>query len=146
MNEPLGPIVEEIEIARPIEKVWRTLTEQAPEWLGCLRYERAVGHTFFMQQDRAKAAHNDVTGATHCQILTLDPPRLFRFSWFVPGFPSTFVSFRLEAKDSKTTLVRFTHEGWKQFPAAEVNAIRDALLGGWKSFVLPSLKRTAESG
>lgn len=144
MSEALGPIVEDIEIAKPIENVWRTLTERAPDWLGCMRYEAAVGHTFFMQQDREKAARDDVTGATHCQILSLDPPHLFRFSWFVPGFPSTFVSFRLEALDANSTRVRFTHEGWEQFPAAEISAIRDMLLGGWKSFVLPNLKRVAE--
>jgi uncharacterized protein YndB with AHSA1/START domain len=143
MNE-LGSIVEEVEIARPIEGVWRTLTERTPEWLGCLRYRGELGALFYMQQDRAKAAAGDVSGATHCQILTLDPPHLFRFSWFVPGYPSTFVSFRLEAIDAQATRVRFTHEGWEQFPPDAVSDMRAMLAGGWKSFVLPALKRVAE--
>jgi uncharacterized protein YndB with AHSA1/START domain len=140
----LPPISEEIEIDAPIEQVWRIMTEETPTWLGCLRYRKEIGHTFFMQQDQAKAAVDDVEGATQCEILTLDAPRLFRFSWFVPGFPSTIVSFALEPLQASRTCVAFTHEGWEQFPASTIAAVREALLNGWKSFVLPGLKRNAE--
>jgi uncharacterized protein YndB with AHSA1/START domain len=140
----LPPISEEIEIDAPVEQVWRIMTEETPAWLGCLRYHKEIGHTFFMQPDPAKAAQDDIEGATHCEILSLDAPRLFRFSWFVPGFPSTFVIFALEPVDASRTRVAFTHEGWDQFPPSTIAAIREALLNGWKSFVLPSLKRNTE--
>lgn len=147
MSEPLSPIVEQIEIARDVESVWRTLTsdESVPRWLGCMRYKSAVGHTFYMQQDQAKLRADDVSGATHCEILALDAPRLFKFSWFLPGFPPTFVSFALAAQEANRTRVTFTHEGWDQFPADQIKPIHDMLSGGWKSFVLPNLKHTAEA-
>lgn len=147
MSETLPPIVEHVEIAKDIESVWRTLTSEVsvPAWLGCMRYASAVGHTFYMQQDQAKAAADDISGATHCEILALDAPRLFKFSWFVPGFPPTFVSFALAPLDANRTRVTFSHEGWEQFPADQIKPIHDMLSGGWKSFVLPNLKRTAEA-
>lgn len=145
MAEALAPIVERIEIARPVDVVWRVLTAQTPTWLGCMRYQAEVGHVFFMQQDQAKAARDDVSGATQCEVLALDAPRLFKFSWFVPEAPATFVSFALEPIDDAHTRVTFTHEGWERFPAEQIKPIRDMLAGGWKSFVLPNLKRAAES-
>jgi hypothetical protein len=111
-----------------------------------MRYKREVGAVFYMQQDRQKATHDDISGATHCEILALDAPHIFKFSWFVPGFPPTFVSFHLEAIDAVSTRVVFAHEGWDQFPADQIKPVRDMLLGGWKNFVLPNLQRVAESG
>src|SRR5262245_31514133 len=100
MSEPkLAPITDAIVIERPIEAVWRAMTDEAhtPLWLGCMRYHNAVGAVFYMQQDRAKAAADDISGATHCEILALDAPTLFRFSWYLPDFPKTYVTLRLEA-------------------------------------------------
>jgi uncharacterized protein YndB with AHSA1/START domain len=147
MSEKLGPIVEEIVIARDIEHVWAVMTddERTPLWLGCMRYTRELGHVFFMQPDQAKAKADDVSGATQCEILALEEPSLFKFSWFLPGFPATYVSFRLEALGASSTRVAFEHEGWDKFPADQIKPIRDMLSGGWKSAVLPALKRAAES-
>ncbi len=147
MSEALPAIREIVSIDRGIDHVWRVLTDEAnvPRWLGCMRYRRELGHVFFMQQDQAKAKADDVSGATQCEILALDAPRLFKFSWFLPGFPATYVSFALEAIDDASTRVVFTHEGWDKFPADQIKPIHDMLSGGWKSFVLPNLKRTAES-
>lgn len=146
MTELLGSIREEIAIARGIEHVWETLTSEAsaPIWLGCMRYRQQIGATFFMQQDEHKASRDDISGATHCKIVALEAPLLFKFSWFLPGLPETFVSFRLQRIDDVTTRVVLEHEGWEQFPAEQIKPIRDMLLGGWKSFVLPNLKRAAE--
>lgn len=144
MSKTVEAIAERITIARPIAHVWPVMTEETPQWLGCLRYKKELGAIFFMQQDRAKAARDDVSNATQCEILALDAPHLFKFSWFVPGMPPTFVSFHLEAADAETTLVRFTHEGWDQFPPDAIRLIRDALGNGWKTYVLPSLKHASE--
>lgn len=145
--EKLPPIREAIVIEAGIDKVWRTMTstQTVPLWLGCMRYEARIGATFFMQQDRAKAAAGDVTGATHCEILALEAPKHFRFSWFVPDSPATFISIHLETLSAARTQVLFEHEGWDQFPPDMIRAIYDALSNGWKSFVLPGLKREAEA-
>lgn len=145
MSTRLAAITESITIDRPKAAVWAALTQRAPDWLGCMRYEARIGHIFFMQQDREKASRDDISGATHCEILTLDAPSLFRFSWYLPGSPPTEVSFRLEAIDAGSTMVLFQHEGWEKFPAEQIKPIRDMLEGGWRSFVLPGLKREAEA-
>jgi uncharacterized protein YndB with AHSA1/START domain len=149
MNAPgnLPPIREIIVIDAGIDKVWRTMTsaQTVPRWLGCLGYEARVGAVFFMQQDRAKAEAGDLTGATHCEILALEAPKHFRFSWFVPNFPTTFITIRLEVLSPARTQVLFEHEGWDQFPPDMIRPIHDALSNGWKSFVLPGLKREVEA-
>ncbi|MES1200850.1 MAG: SRPBCC domain-containing protein [Pseudomonadota bacterium] len=148
MTDVLADIVETIEIDAPVQKVWRAMTSEVtvPNWLGCMRYRAEVGAIFYMQQDQQKSAADDISGATHCEILALDEPKLFRFSWFVPGFPKTFVQFELAALTPSRTRVSFTHEGWGQFPPDAVRQIWEALSGGWKSFVLPNLKREVERG
>lgn len=52
---------------------------------------------------------------------------------------------RLESVSAAQTRVVFEHEGWDQFPADAVRQIHEALSGGWRSFVLPGLKREAEA-
>ncbi len=147
MSEKLGPIVADIEVARNADEVWRVMTDEAsaPRWLGCMRYQKRIGAVFYMQQDRERAQRDDIGGATHCEILALDAPRHFQFSWFFPGFPATQVSFRLEQVSEQRTRVLLQHDGWEQFDAAQIKAIRDMLDGGWRSFVLPNLKQAAES-
>lgn len=144
MMEKLAPISESIVIDRPLASVWTALTLRAPDWLGCMRYKAAVGHIFYMQQDREKAGRDDIGGATHCEILALDAPSLFKFSWYMPGTPATEVSFQLSALDEEHTRVDFLHEGWDKFPVDQIKPIRDMLDNGWRSFVLPGLKRAAE--
>ncbi len=140
-------IEQSITILAPPARVWTFLTEPeyVPQWLGCMRYEKSVGHVFYMQQDEGKRSDDDVEGATHCEILTLDEPDLFAFSWYLPDTPATTVQIRLMAVDSGTE-VTLVHDGWNQFDARVIRDIRDALAGGWKSFVLPNLKRVVESG
>ena len=136
-----------ISILAPPERVWIFLTE--PEyvslWLGCMRYEKAVGHVFYMQQDEDKRRADDTEGATHCEILVLDEPIHFAFSWYLPGTPATTVHIRLEPVGEGTE-VTLVHDGWDQFDIRMIKDIRDALAGGWKSFVLPNLKKTVENG
>jgi uncharacterized protein YndB with AHSA1/START domain len=106
-------------------------------------YAPEIGRIFYMQQDRAKAAAGDTSGATHCELLKLDPPREMLFSWYFPDFPKTHVSIRLSPTPTGTR-ADLVHSGWDQFDDDQIRAIRDGLAGGWKSFVLPQLKRVAE--
>ena len=116
-----------------------------PQWLGCLNYTGVPGSTFHMQPDRVKYAAGDASGATFCDIEEIRPPELLRFSWYMPGTPKTMVTIRLQAVDANRSRVTLTHSGWDQFPVEMVKPIRDALDGGWSSFVLPNLKRVAEA-
>lgn len=134
----------ELEIAAPIERVWSLMTGEAfvPQWLGCMNYRAEIGHVFHMQQDPAKRAAGDISGATHCELLSLTPPEKMVFSWFYPGTPATEVALTLAPSGTGTT-VRLVHTGWDQFDPDQIATIRDALAGGWSSFVLPNLQRLA---
>jgi uncharacterized protein YndB with AHSA1/START domain len=110
-----------------------------------MRYETAIGHVVYMQQDEAQRNSNDIDGATHCEILALDEPRKFSFSWYLPDTPATEVQILLKPNDDGTE-VTLIHSGWDKFDAKVIRDIRNALAGGWKSFVLPNLKRVAENG
>lgn len=135
-----------VTIDAPPGRVWQFMTEPdyVTRWLGCLRYEKRLGHVFYMQQDDEKREQDDISGATHCEILALDEPSEFAFSWYLPETPATTVRLRLDA-DGAATRVTLLHDGWDQFDVEMIRQIRDALAGGWKSFVLPQLKSLVES-
>jgi uncharacterized protein YndB with AHSA1/START domain len=147
-NKPVDDIVCEVEISAPRERVWDVLThrETTPLWLGCLGYTGKPGATFYMQPDPEKRQTNDLSGATHCEIETLNAPSTFVFSWFFPDTPKTYVRIDLEEAGENLTRVRLKHFGWEQFPADIIRHVRDGLAGGWESAVLPNLKRVAEEG
>jgi len=146
MSVKLPDITHAIDIDAPLATVWSVLTDagSVPQWLGCLQYAGLPGSTFFMQPDRVKFAAGDTSGATVCDIEEMRAPELFRFSWYMPGTPKTTVTIRLEAKGPDRTRATLTHAGWDQFPPEMVGAIHAMLDGGWKSYVLPNLKKAVE--
>lgn len=129
-------------------RVWETLTAPAlvEAWLGCLRFSGRVGDVFYMQPDAARRAAGSIEGATHCAIESLEPERLMRFSWYLPGTPETHVEIRLSGPEAGPTSVQLAHTGWDQFDDEAIRPIHDMLSGGWRGFVLPNLKRSAEQG
>jgi uncharacterized protein YndB with AHSA1/START domain len=141
----IADISHSIDIEAPLERVWTALTDESlvAQWLGCMGFKSEIGHVFYMQQDRSKAAAGDTSGATHCELLKLDAPNEMLFSWYFPDFPKTHVSIRLTSTETGTR-ADLLHSGWDQFDAQQIRSIRDGLEGGWKSFVLPQLKRVAE--
>jgi len=134
-----------IDIDAPVERVWEVLCGEGlvEQWLGCLGYRAELGHVFYMQPDPAKREAGDIGGATHCELLALEPPHRMIFSWYYPETPRTLVTLALAPHDGGTR-VSLGHDGWDQFDEADIKAIRDMLAGGWSSFVLPGLKRVAE--
>ncbi|HKJ15953.1 MAG TPA: SRPBCC domain-containing protein [Xanthomonadales bacterium] len=146
MTTQLPQITQTIEIEASQQQVWRCLTEpsKVSQWLGCLRYRKEIGHIFYMQPDENKRGELDIEGATHCRILALNEPREFSFSWYMPGTPETTVRILLKPHDSDC-VVALEHSGWEQFEPDMIREIRDGLEEGWKSFVLPALKKTVET-
>ena len=147
MGEPLLPIVAEVDVAAPIERVWDVLVGETtlPQWLGAMDYRAQVGTTFFMQQDPDKKASNDTEGSTWCDIQTMEKPEQFDFSWYVPGTPETAVHISLSDDGPGKTFVRLIHDGWDDFDREAIEGFYDQLAEGWRSAVLPNLKRLAEA-
>jgi uncharacterized protein YndB with AHSA1/START domain len=147
VSETLPDIVATIDIDAPPEVVWPFLVEDehVPRWLGCMEYRKEPGQVFYMQPDPEKREAGSTEGATHCAVQALDPPRRFVFSWYLPGTPETTVAITLEPRAGGTR-VTLTHSGWDQFEPAHVQAVHQALAGGWEGSVLPNLKGTVEGG
>lgn len=147
MGEPLLPIVAEIAIDAPIEKVWDVLTGPAsvPRWLGAFDYKAEVGSTFFIQEDPDKQAKGDTDGATWCDVVLLQKPNKFDFSWYVPGTEATMVQISLFSEGPNRTFVRLMHDGWDDFEREAIEDFYEALAADWKNDVLPALKRVAEA-
>jgi uncharacterized protein YndB with AHSA1/START domain len=136
-----------IDISAPIERVWRVLTGEGlvEQWLGCQQFKAELGHVFYMQPDAARRAANDITGAIHCQVERMEPPNRFVFTWYYPDQPKkTLVELTLQATPDGTR-ARLLHSGWGEFDEADVRAVRDTLVGGWTSYVLPNLRRLSET-
>ena len=131
-----------------IERAWEVLTapECVAQWLGCLNYAAEPGHVFHMQQDDTKRAAGDLTGAIHCEILELTRHERFVFSWYFPGVPKTTVSIALRSLAADRTEPALVHDGWDQFAADDIRAIRDQLANGWQSHVLPAFAAVATRG
>ena len=147
MGEPLLPIVAEVDVNAPIERVWDVLIGEKtlPQWLGAMDYRAQVGSTFFMQQDPDKKASGDTDGSTWCEIQAIERPEKFGFSWYVPGTPETAVHISLSSEGPDQTFVRLIHDGWDDFDREAIEDFYDQLAEGWREAVLPNLKRLAES-
>jgi uncharacterized protein YndB with AHSA1/START domain len=147
LGEPLLPIVAEISVEAPIEKVWEALTGAAtvPLWLGAIDYKPEIGTTFFLQQDPEKRAKHDTEDATWCDVLLLQKPHKFDFSWYVPGTEATNVQISVFSEGPARSFVRLIHDGWDDFERDAIEEFYNALAEGWKTDVLPSLKQVAEA-
>ena len=146
MGEPLLPIIAEVVIAAPIDKVWDVLTGEAtvPEWLGAMDYKAEVGTTFFMQQDPEKKTARDTEGSTWCDVVLLEKPTRFSFNWYLPGTPETTVHITLSPEGDASTFVRLMHDEWDDFEREAIEDYYDQLAGNWETEVLPRLKALAE--
>jgi len=142
----LLPIVAEIDVTASIEHLWEAMTGAAgvPEWLGALNYRGVAGTTFHMQLDAARRAAGDVSGAAHCDVLLLQRPNRFNFSWYLPGTPYTLVAMTLFAEGAGESYVHVIHGGWAQFEAAAVRARYERIEALWTERLLPQLKQVAE--
>jgi uncharacterized protein YndB with AHSA1/START domain len=148
MGEPLLPIVAEVSIAASVEQVWLVLAGAAtvPQWLGAIDYRPEVGTTFFIQQDPEKRVRRDTEGAIWCDVLVLQKPHRFNFSWYVPGTPQTMVQIGLFSEAPESTAVRLLHDGWDDFEREAIEDFYDAIAAAWRNDALPALRRLAESG
>ena len=143
----LDDIIEAISVDAPRGDVWRAVIdpESVSQWLGCLQFEAKIGHVFYMQPDNEKRAQGSVEGATHCEVLAIEPEDRLVFSWFLPDTPKTKVTIELVAKTADSTVVQLTHDGWDQFPREAIEQIYEMLKGGWRTYVLPGLKSFVEA-
>jgi uncharacterized protein YndB with AHSA1/START domain len=110
-KEP-GELRFECTLPEPPEQVWRVLTEPdlLAAWLmpNDFRAELGARFTFRPEQGTKDAP---VT----CQVLSIDPPRLLRYSWQEQDASEpSLVTFQLERSASGGTRLRLVHSEYTQ--------------------------------
>jgi len=105
---------------RPIETVWRALTEpeRLADWMGVCEMEPFVGGRVQLMKDIAHPMHGEV--------LVWEPPRVLEFSWTNTHAPNSVVRYELEPAAGGTLLV-FTHLSMPYENSA-------LMLPGWHDF------------
>ena len=102
---------------RPMETVWRALTEpeRLADWMGVSEIEPRVGGRIRMMLDGPHPMHGTV--------LEWDPPRVLAFSWSNTHAPNSVIRYELYPDDGGTR-VSFTHIGMPYATSA-------LMLPGW---------------
>ena len=105
---------------RPVETVWRALTEpeRLADWMGVCEMEPFVGGRVQLMKDTAHPMQGEV--------LVWEPPRVLEFSWTNTHAPNSVVRYELEPAEGGTRLV-FTHLSMPYENSA-------LMLPGWHDF------------
>lgn len=127
-----------VELAAPVSKVWRALTDHREfgQWFGVkLEAPFKPGETA-----RGQITHPGYEHMTlEMEIERIDPERLFSYSWHpyaidpavdYSGEPSTLVEFRLEPS-TKGTRLTITESGFAALPAPRRLEAFRMNSGGW---------------
>jgi uncharacterized protein YndB with AHSA1/START domain len=120
-------LVIEKELAHPLEKVWRALT-QGPlikEWLMDNDFEPVVGHGFNFRSTPMP----NWDGKIDCQVLAVEPNKRLSYSWNALGLESVVV-WTLSAT-SGGTLVRMEQSGFR----SDQEAAYKGATYGWQKFI-----------
>lgn len=102
---------------RPMETVWRALTEpeRLADWMGLSEIEPRVGGRIRMMLDGPHPMQGTV--------LEWDPPRVLAFSWTNTHAPNSVIRYELYPDDGGTR-VSFSHQGMPYATSA-------LMLPGW---------------
>lgn len=122
--------------AHNIQKIWEAITtkEALSEWL-------METQDFSLQQDakfqfRTKPQGN-FDGIIDCQVLSIDPPNTFVYSWNNASFKkSTTVQWQLRALNDHETMLTLSHSGFEGFSGWITKQI---LRSGWKKLLSKKL-------
>ena len=120
-------LVIEKELAHPVGKVWRALTQGSliKEWLMDNDFQPEVGHKF---KFRSTPMPN-WNGVIDSQVLVVEPDKKLSYSWNSMGLESVVVWTLVET--SGGTLVRMEQSGFR--PDQEANY--QGANYGWQKFI-----------
>lgn len=138
-----GPIIKEVLVNAPIEKVWNAITQpvcmkiwyfDVPEF----KTEAGFAFTFYAEKD-------DRMHPIACKITEVEQGRKLVYTWNYTDFPSeTLVTFELKSQENATH-VRFTHAGLENVPEKyRKDVSREMHDAAWESIICDSLKYFVE--
>jgi len=132
-----SPIVKEVVLDAPVEKVWKALTdkEEMKKWyFDIAEFEPEVGcrFTFYGEKDGRKFVHQ-------CTILEVETNKKLSYTWTYEGVQGeTIVHYELFPEGNQTRL-RLIHEGLENLPQNEDYA-RANFEEGWNYIIGTSIK------
>ncbi len=117
-------------LPHPPARVWRALTDPAllGRWLMPNDFQAVVGHRFTLD--------TGAWGATHCEVLALEPEARLRISWKNPPLDTT-VTWRLVPEGAGTRLT-VEHAGFDLDDPRQRGAY-EGMSGGWSSTIGPRI-------
>src|SRR6478672_2107713 len=131
------PIVKEVVLDAPVEKVWKALTDknEMKKWyFDIAEFKPEVGYTFSFlgEKDGRKFVHL-------CTILEVEKNKKISHTWTYEGVEGeTIVCYELFPEGNQTRL-RLTHEGLENLPQNEDYA-RANFQVGWDHIIGTSIK------
>ncbi|MFD2614353.1 SRPBCC family protein [Paenibacillus gansuensis] len=122
----------------PIGKVWDAVStsEGIAAWFMPNTFQPELGREFTLTSQYEVSV---------CKVTELDPPNKLMFTWG----KHWVITLELKAVSEEQTEFTLIHGGWDA-AITEANgmnhtAIRERMGGGWKSNVVPALRRLVES-
>ena len=138
-----APLVKEISLNAPVERVWKALTDNAQmkEWyFDIADFKPEVGFEFsFTGQG------SDCEDFVHeCRITKVEPLKLLQHTWtYKDHSGESVLTWELMAEGDKTH-IKLTHEGLHTFAAHGKDFGRDSFNAGWEEIVKTNLKKYVE--
>jgi uncharacterized protein YndB with AHSA1/START domain len=120
-------LVIEREMAHPVEKIWRALTEGPliEEWLMSNDFKPLVGHRFTLRTTPVPGW----SGIIECEVLVVEPNARLAYSWGALGVGTT-VTFTL-TPTAGGTLLRMEQAGF----GPDQDANYKGATYGWRKFL-----------
>ena len=139
INEPL---IKEVLLNAPIEKVWRAITDkdEMKKWYFELdEFKPEVGFKF-----QFTGGVEDRQYIHLCEITQVIKNKKITYSWKYEGFPGeSYVTFELFEEDGKTR-VKLTHTGVETFPQDNPDFNKNNFIEGCNYIIGAALKNYVE--
>lgn len=114
-------VIVEREIAHPVEKIWRALTQPhlIEEWLMKNDFQPVPGHRFELRAD---------WGSVACRVLAIEPNKTLSYTWEANGLESVVTWTLTQA--GAGTLLRMEQSGFRRDQEQAYQGARF----GWQRF------------
>ena len=131
------PVVKEILLDAPVEKVWKAITDrkEMKEWyfdVSDFKAEKGFEFSFEGRKDDEIFLHL-------CKITEVIMHKKLAYTWRYPNLPGiTTVSFELFPQGDKTRL-KLTHEGIESLASGGPDYQKESFIAGWNEIIGKSL-------
>ena len=137
------PIIKEVTINAPIEKVWKAITDkdEMKNWyFELVDFKPEVGFEYSFTGGTEERSYLHL-----CKVTEVIPGKKLVHSWRYDGFEGiSFVTWELFDENGKTRVV-LTHSGLETFPAdTNPDFAPDNFKMGWNEIIGKSLKNHLE--